>query len=85
MTPETQAFLEAKFTANYWNQVAMLSLIGAILVSKLLIYWQMIRLFDELLRVHREQKVQHGQHDQTHAKLDHNTSRKKLNRCPTVW
>lgn len=70
MSPEVQAYIDAKFAQNYWNQIAMLSLLGAILVSKVLIYYQLVALIKgQQEQKHQNRETQHQNVDTQH-KLD---------------
>jgi hypothetical protein len=57
----------------FWNQVAMVVCLVGILVAKFMIFWQLYSQTKLIVRILREQVVQHVQHDLTHTRLDKGT------------
>jgi uncharacterized membrane protein YgcG len=55
MTPEVQAYIDAKFTVNFYNQWAMIGALVGILVSKILIWRHLVWLVREQVSTHLEQ------------------------------
>jgi hypothetical protein len=73
MTPEVQAYIDAKFTVNFYNQWAMIGALVGILVSKILIWRHLVWLVREQVSTHLEQSVTTRKQDETTRKLEEGT------------
>lgn len=70
---EFKEYMDYKFKVLFWNLVAILGLQISILIAKFAIFWQLYQQTRLIIRILREQVIQHIQHDQTHSKLDRGT------------